>query len=109
MEQQNTTTSVLHKPLTGTVLAVTAGLSFFFLCMILPLVGPSGSKTEHAATNRMAFLGMLLLTFLLAGLASISKMGRRREEGGSMPWWSLALCGVCVLAMVVLLVGGFSI
>ena len=109
MEQQNSTPSVLNKPLTGTVLAVSSGLAFFFLCMILPLVGPAGSKTDHAATNRLAFLGVLMLTLLLAALASFSKMARRKTEGGPLPVWSLALCLVCVLTLFVFLLDGFSI
>ena len=109
MEQQNSMPSVLNKPLTGTVLAVSSGLSFFFLCMILPLVGPAGSKTDHAATNRLAFLGVLMLTLLLAALASFSKMARRKSEGGPLPVWSLALCLVCVLTLFVFLLDGFSI
>ncbi|MCF7816702.1 MAG: hypothetical protein K9M54_02370 [Kiritimatiellales bacterium] len=107
--QKDTTDKVLFTPLAGTILAVASGLSFFFLCMILPLVGPAGSKVAHAANNEMAFLGVLLVTFLLAALASYSKLGRRKIEGGSLPWFSLGLCGVCILTLFVLLASGFAI
>jgi ABC-type transport system involved in cytochrome c biogenesis permease component len=109
LKDKQTTGAVLFKPLTGTVLAVASGLSFFFLCMILPLVGPAGSKMEHAAKNKAAFLGVLMITFLLAALASYSKIGRRKVDGGSLPHWSLGLCLVCVLTLLVLLVDGFAI
>ena len=101
--------SIISKPVVGTTLAVAAGLSFFFLCMILPLVGPSGSKVAHAAQNRAAFLGVLGATFLLAAAAAYSKTLRRQEEGGPRPYWMLGLCGVCVVTLVVLLMGGLAI
>jgi hypothetical protein len=109
IQDQHATDSILFKPATGTVLAVASGLSFFFLCMILPLVGPAGSKMDHAAKNQMAFIAVLAVTFLLAGLASYSKMGRRKVDGGGLPFWSLGLCLICVLSLIVLLMGGFSI
>ena len=109
LSEKSTTNHVLFKPQVGTILAVASGLSFFFLCMILPLVGQSGSKTDHAASNKAAFLSVLLITFLLAALASYSKMGRRKADGGPWPWFSLGLCGVCILTLFVLLVDGFSI
>jgi tellurite resistance protein TehA-like permease len=107
--EKNTIADVLFKPLAGTILAVASGLSFFFLCMILPLVGPSGSKVDHAMKNKSAFLAVLLVTFALAAMASYSKMGRRKIESGPLPWFSLGLCGVCILALFVLLVDGFAI
>lgn len=100
---------ILFRPLTGTILALASGLSFFFLCMILPLVGPSGSKAGHAAQNKAAFLGVLLVTFLLAATASYSKIVRRKDDGGSLPHYSLSLCAICLFTLVALLVNGFAI
>jgi len=108
-EENRSFDEIVAKPITGTVLAVASGLSFFFLCMILPLVGPAGSKVGHAAQNKAAFLGVLIITFLLAAAASYSKLMRRKIEGGQQPWFSLGLCGVCILTLLVLLVDGFSI
>jgi uncharacterized membrane protein len=108
-QDQQSISGILSKPLFGTTLAVASGLSFFFLCMILPLVGPAGSKVAHAAQNKAAFLGVLLATFLLAALAVYSKMLRRKVDGGALPYWSLGLCVVCVLTLLILLVDGFSI
>lgn len=108
-EEPHSTVGVLFRPLTGTVLAVASGLSFFFLCMILPLVGPSGSKVEHAAKNKAAFLGVLMATFLLAALAAYSKVIRRKSDGGSLPLYSLGLCAICFLTLIILLMNGFAI
>ena len=108
-EENHSNAGLLFRPLTGSILAVASGLSFFFLCMILPLVGPSGSKVDHAAQNKAAFLGVLMITFLLAALASYSKIGRRKIDGGSLPHYSLGLCAVCILTLCVLLVNGFAI
>ena len=108
-EEQQALDGILAKPLFGTTMAVAAGLSFFFLCMIRPLVGPSGSKVAHAAKNKSAFLGVLVVTFLLAAMATFSKMQQRKADGGPLPYWSLGLCGVCILTLFILIAGGFSI
>lgn len=108
-EENHSVDGVLFRPLAGTILAVASGLSFFFLCMILPLVGPAGSKVEHAGKNKAAFLAVLLVTFLLGALASYSKMMRRKNDGGPLPYYSLGLCAVCILTLFVLLVNGFAI
>ena len=101
--------NLLFKPIIGTTLAVCAGLSFFFLCMILPLVGPAGSKVEHAAKNKEAFSSVLLVTFALAATATWSKLGRRKSDGAPLPIFSLGLCVVCILSFIVLMMGGFAI
>lgn len=108
-EDRHLTAGILSKPLTGTIFALSSGLSFFFLCMILPLVGPSGSKVEHAAQNKAAFLGALMFTLLLAALASYSKILRRKKDGGSLPHYSLGLCAICILSLIILLMDGFAI
>lgn len=100
---------VIFKSATGTTLAVASGLSFFFLCMILPLVGPAGSRVEHAGQNQAVFLAVLLVTFVLAALSAYSKMGRRKVDGSPLPKVSFGLCVLCVLTLVVLLSGGFAI
>ena len=108
-EENYSNDGILFRPLTGTILAVASGLSFFFLCMILPLVGPAGSRVEHAGRNKTAFLTVLLVTFLFGALASYSKMIRRKSNGGSLPYYSLGLCAVCILTLFVLLANGFAI
>ncbi len=91
------------------MLTVTAGLSFFFTCMLLPLVGPVGSRAPDSGKNMAAFLGVLVLTFLLAALATGSKMMRRREDQSPLPVWSFGLCAVCVLLFVLQLTGLLAI
>jgi hypothetical protein len=97
------------KPATGTYLAVSAGLSFFFLCIVLPLVGPAGAKVDHAGKNRAVFLLTLFVTLALAAAAVYSKMGSRKENGGPLPCFSIALCAICILTFIVLMTGGLAI
>jgi succinate dehydrogenase hydrophobic anchor subunit len=99
----------IFKPVTGTALAVLSGLSFFFLAMSLPLVGPAGSRVPHAGQNKATFLTVLLITFALAVAATHSKMGCRRIRGGALPWFSLGMCCACLLTLFILLFNGFSI
>ncbi len=99
----------LQKPATGGVLTVMSGLSFFFTCMLLPLVGPAGSRAPDADKNQLAFLGVLGLTFLLAALATGSKMIRRKEDQSPLPVWSLGLCAVCALLFALQLAGLLAI
>ncbi len=110
MEQDNKYADrTIYKPAVGTALAVASSLSFFVLCMSLPLVGPAGSRVDHAAKNQAIFLLVLFVTFALAATAAYSKLGRRKVEGGPLPWFSFGLCGVCVLTLAVLLLGGFAV
>ena len=108
-QEQKYECDFLFKPATGTTLAVASGLSFFFLCMILSFVGPSGSRVPHAGQNKVAFLSVLIITFILAALSAFSKMGRRKIDGSPLPWFSFGLCGICILTLVILLFDGFAI
>jgi hypothetical protein len=109
MAETHSDQGIMFRPITGTILAVAAGLSFFFLCMILPLVGPAGSKVEHAGRNEAAFISALFVTLALAAAAAYSKLGRSKSDGGPLPWFSLGLSAVCILTFIVLLLGGFAI
>lgn len=100
---------IIFRPNTGTALAVLSGLSFFMMCMTLPLVGPAGSRVEHALQNQMAFILILLVTLSLSLAAAYSKLGCRKRAGGPLPWFSFGLCAVCVLTFVVLLAGGLAV
>ena len=105
----NNNTPILFRPATGSVLAFSAGLSFYLLCMIMPLVGPSGSRVEHHVKNLSAFLFVLFLTFALSAAASWSKLQYRKVHGGTFPWFSLGLCALCLLTLIILLFDGFAI
>lgn len=100
---------LLEKPMTGTVLTIASGLSFFFLCMILAIVGPAGSRVDHAGKNTAAFLAVLFLTFALAGTATYSKLLRRKGDESPLPYWSMGLGAICVVIFLVKIMGGFAI
>ena len=108
-DQTSKLKQLLFKPATCTALAVSAGISFFLLTMLLSLVGPAGSRVEHAGSNRTLFLTVLLITLTLSVLSSYSKLGGRTERGGSLPWFSFTLCAVCILSLITLLLNGFAI
>jgi predicted transporter len=97
------------KPATGSVLTVAAGLSFFFTCMLLPLVGRAGASVSYADRNQASFRGVLGLTFLLAALATGAKMVRRSEDQSPLPVWSIGLCAVCLLLFVLQFAGLLAI
>jgi uncharacterized membrane protein YidH (DUF202 family) len=99
----------LQKPAVGSVLTVAAGISFFFTCMLLPLVGRAGDSVPHADKNRLAFLFVLGITFALAALATWSKLTRRADDKSPLPYWSLGLCAVCTLLFVLLMTGLLAI
>ncbi len=99
----------IQKPAVGSVLTVAAGVSFFFNCMLLPLVGRAGSSVPYADKNRLAFLGVLGLTFMLAALAAWSKLMRRSGDQSPLPYWSLGLCAVCTVLFILLMTGLLAI
>ena len=90
---------------TGSALAVLSGLSFLFLCMVLPLVGRAGSAVSYADKNQTAFLGVLLMSLALSLAATGSKMSRSRMDGSPLPKWSIALSGLLVLLLICLFTG----
>jgi len=100
---------IIKLPAVGSVLTVAAGISFFFTCMLLPLVGRAGSSVPHADQNRLAFLAVLGFTFLLSALATGSKMLRRSGDQSPLPVWSLGLCAVCTLLFILLMTGLLAI
>jgi uncharacterized membrane protein YidH (DUF202 family) len=102
---KKTYTQLMKKPVVGSVLTVAAGISFFFNCMLLPLVGRAGSTSPNADKNQLAFMAVLGLTFTLAALATWSKMMRRSEDKSPLPYWSLGLCAICAVLCILLLTG----
>ena len=97
-----------HPPLQirrwGKVCSILAGLFFFYLCMLLPLVGPAGSRQAHATENQVLFMFMLGCTFLLSLSAGLLQWRSRKvdQEGGipAMLIFSavIALIGICCLS-----------
>ena len=96
-------------PLTGFALTILMGLSFFLLCMILPLVGPAGSQVEHALMNEIIFIRWLFITFLLSALAFTSKLMLYKTENTSKPIISLIIMLICILIFVLFLSDRLSI
>ncbi|MAW40675.1 MAG: hypothetical protein CMF27_07130 [Kiritimatiellaceae bacterium] len=77
--------------------------------MLLPLVGPAGSKVEHASENEMIFLSWLGITLLLSVASVLSRWERVRKENEPRPIYSLLLCITCIITLIIQLTGGFSI
>ena len=102
---KSTYTQLMKKPVAGSALTVAAGISFFFNCMLMPLVGRAGSSSPNSDKNQLGFLAVLGLTFTLAALATWAKMLRRSEDKSPLPYWSLGLCAICAVLCILLLTG----
>jgi len=107
----------MARPQVGNLLTIFAALAYYFLCMILPLVGPaamhgSGSPgagpAPHLKQNIMAFSAVLLAGLVFSGLALYSKLTRRRIDSSPIPKYSIALCVFGVLMLLGLITGAFS-
>ncbi len=88
------------------VLTAMAGVSFYFVCMVLPLVGPSGAVAPHAKANFRAFLALLLFSLVLGGLAFGSRLQQRRDGAAVRLWPMVVLVLVEMGLLVALLAGG---
>ena len=99
----------LQNPQIGSVLSVMSGLSFFFTCMLLTLVGRAGSSAPEAKLNQIAFLSAVGVTFLLAALATWLKLLRRRADQSPFPVWSLGLSVACTILFALQLMGLLAI
>ncbi len=96
---------VLIRPNIGNYLTIAAAVTFQFVLILLPLVGPAGAVAPHATKNFVAFLAVLLLALALSGLAVYSKLKRRQIDGSPLPYWSFALTGVCLFFLFALFAG----
>ena len=92
-----------------TALAISAGFSFYIVCMIFSMVGPTGSRVPVAMKNKITVLSMLFVTLALAGGSAYVGMLRRRRSGAPMPWVMLGLCALCLLVILGVLINAFSI
>jgi hypothetical protein len=106
------------RPAIGSFFTILSGVSFFFLCMILPIVGPaavhgSGSPgagpTPALAKNYMAFTAVLIVSLAIAGLAVFSKMERRKIDGSPLPLYSVGLLALLVCMAIAFATGLFAI
>jgi hypothetical protein len=83
-------------PQVGTALTLLSGLSFLVVSMLLPMVGKAAVKVVHYRQNVLTFSAVLLLSTILAVLAVVSKMQRRRIDGSPLPYFSLLMLALCV-------------
>lgn len=104
-----TAADLYARPAVGSMLSVLAGLSFLWLCMLLPLVGKAGAVASFTRQNTFVFLGFLLLTLGLCAVAVGSKILRRRRDGSPPPIFSLVLAGLCGLLLIALVSGLLSL
>ena len=98
-----------RKSALSTALAIASGFSFYILCMILPLVGPTGSRVDNAARNKSTFLMVLMATLALAGASMFFSLKRRKAVGTPFPRFSAGLCILCLCFLVIFLMNGFAI
>ena len=102
-------TSFFATPWVGTLFTVLSGLSFLLTCMFLPLVGKAGAVVTYARQNFIAFLAVLIVSLILAALATVSKLERRKIDQSPLPLFSFVLVGLCALLLVALLTGLLAI
>ena len=95
--------SFFANPVVGTTLTVLSGLSFLFVCMIVPLVGKAAYLTDRYAQNRFWFTIALLVALALSVLATVSKLARRKIDQSPLPLFSIVLTAACVLFIGALL------
>jgi len=104
------TNDFLSIPWLGETFSWLGILAFFFLCMLLPLVGKAGSRTDHYwPQNYLTFLGVLLAAIACSALGHLSKTRRRADGDAAYPWRSAAITLFYVLWLVVFLAGGLKI
>jgi len=111
MDQDLNTVAVpfFLKPVVGKTLGLLAAISFYFLCMLFPLIGPAGSKMTFAKKNEITFIAVLMLTFTLALSTVFLKIKTRKQEGGPFPIATSILSLLCLIILVILKLGGFAI
>ena len=91
------------------LITIMAGLAFFLLCMLLPLVGPAGSKVEHADYNNTIFTGWLIFTLILSSTSYYLRYKRYRFKNDIYPKYSLILTILCIIIFLINILEGFSI
>jgi len=93
----------------GSILTILSFLSFFLMCMILPLVGPAGSSVKHSSTNKIIFFNVLLATVILSTTSYLLKKIQSKKFSFPEPIFSLFLMIFSISFLIIFLFGGFSI
>ena len=104
-----TSNGLLSNPIFGNVLTLAAGLGFFVLGILLPLVGPAAAMTDHYERNRNSFHTVAFLALILAVLALVTKLRRRKIDGSPFPKMSAGLVALYVLIILLERLGAFAI
>ncbi len=91
------------------LITIMSGLAFFLLCMLLPLVGPAGSKVEHADYNNAIFTGWLIFTLILSSTSYYLRYKRYRFKNDIYPKYSLILTILCIIIFLINILKGFAI
>ena len=91
------------------LITIMAGLAFFLLCMLLPLVGPAGSKVEHADYNNAIFTGWLIFTLILSSISYYLRYQKYRFKNAIYPKYSLILTILCIIIFLINILKGFAI
>ena len=91
------------------LITIMSGLAFFLLCMLLPLVGPAGSKVEHADYNNAIFTGWLIFTLILSSTSYYLRYQRYRFKNDIYPKYSLILTILCIIIFLINILEGFAI
>ena len=99
----------ISKPSVGSLFSILSSISFFVLCMLLPLIGPAGSKVEHNLENKMLFLFFLIISIIFVLTAFISKKLQLKDGGLHIPIYLIVLLILNILILLIFLLDGFSL
>ena len=76
----------LKREFLGNLCTAGAGVFFYIVCMLLPLVGPSGGQTEHYRANFLTFLSVTLVALGFSVAALKFKLAQRKRDQGPFPF-----------------------
>ena len=99
---------LLNDTFLGSFFTALGGVAFFFLCMLLPIVGRSAVATPYYKQNFLSFLAVLVIALLCSLLGWRLKAKRSAVDGSSYPKISLFLSSLYTLMLIILLLGGFN-
>jgi len=95
----------LEREFLGNLCMAGAGVFFYIVCMLLPLVGPSGGQTEHYRANFLTFLAVTLIALGFSVAALKFKLALRKRDQGPFPFVSVGFTAVYVILLLCLLTG----
>jgi len=101
-------TSGLNDKFLGNMFTTIGAVGFFFLCMLLPIVGRSAVSTPYYKQNYLSYLLVLLVTLLCSALGWVLKKKRSAADGSPYPKVSLVLTCLYSVMLIILLTGGFN-